>query len=72
MSERLSLSATIEQMQGQPDRIIAEATGEPLWKIREWRRAAGIKGQSGDRSSWTRRDWLMAGAAGIFPEEAAL
>jgi hypothetical protein len=61
----MTLTEALETMRGQPDRLIAEATNEPLWKVREWRRAAGIKGQSGDRSHWNRRDWLLAGAAGI-------
>lgn len=59
------LSQAIERMQGMPDRVIAEATGEPVWKVRRERRAAGLKGNPGDRSHWTRRDWLMAGACGL-------
>ncbi len=52
-------------MKGQPDRLIAEATGEPLWKVRDWRRAAGIKGRSGRREGWDRRQALLNDAAGL-------
>jgi hypothetical protein len=58
-------TATLERMQGRPDREIAEATGQPIWKVREMRQAQGFKGCSGDRSHWSRRDWLLAGATGL-------
>jgi hypothetical protein len=68
----MTLTEALETMRGQPDRLIAEATNEPLWKVREWRRAAGIKGYSGRRDKWTRRDWLLADAAGLFPVAHAM
>jgi hypothetical protein len=52
-------------MQGRPDREIAQATGHKPWKVREMRQARGMKAYSGDRSHWSRRDWLLAGAAGL-------
>lgn len=68
----MTLSEAIERMQGMPDRVIAEATGEPIWKVREHRRAAGIPGNPGPRHRMTRRDWLMAGAAGLTPKDFAI
>jgi hypothetical protein len=62
---RPSLSDAIEAMRGQPDRLIAEATGEPLWKVRDWRRAAGLKAYSGRREGWSRRDWLLNEVSGL-------
>jgi hypothetical protein len=56
---------TLERMQGRPDREIAQATGHKPWKVREMRHARGMKAYSGDRSHWSRRDWLLAGAAGL-------
>lgn len=68
----MNLAEALEQMHGQPDRIIAEATGEPLWKVREWRRAAGIKATLERRLSWTRRQWLLCDSAGLTPSKVAL
>lgn len=56
---------TLERMAGRPDREIAQATSQPIWKVREWRRARGLMAYPGDRSHWDRRDWLMADAAGL-------
>lgn len=63
-------SATLERMQGRPDREIAQAIGCELWKVREMRQAQGIKAHAGSRSHWSRRDWLMAGAAGLWKDVA--
>lgn len=65
-------TAILERMQGRPDREIAEAIGRPVWKVREMRQARGLKAHSGDRSHWSRRDWLMAGAAGLCEDVACL
>lgn len=62
---RLPLAEALEAMRGQPDRLIAEATGEPLWKVRDWRRAAGMHGLSGRRERWDRRQALLNDAAGL-------
>ena len=63
-------TAILEKMAGRPDREIAFCLGQPLWKVREMRQARGIKANTGDRSHWSRRDWLLAGAAGICEDGA--
>lgn len=65
MSNPIPLADALETMRGQPDRLIAKATGEPLWKVREWRRARGLKGLSGRREGWDRRQALLNDAAGL-------
>lgn len=57
-------TATLRRMQGRPDREIAEATGASVRTVREHRRALGIAAHVG-RAHWTRRDWLLADAAGL-------
>jgi hypothetical protein len=69
LKDPMTLSKAIQDMQGQPDRVIAEATGESIRKVRRYRQAAGIRGRSGDTSHWTRRDYLLAGAAGLLENE---
>lgn len=55
---------TLWRMKGKPDADIAKATNHPIRTVREHRRAAGIPAHVG-RSHWTRRDWLLADAAGL-------
>jgi hypothetical protein len=55
---------TLERMQGRPDREIAQATGQPMRQVQEHRRALGIKAAI-PRAGWSRRDYLMASAAGL-------
>lgn len=57
-------TATLQRMQGRPDREIAQAVGHPVSTVRDWRRAMGIKAQP-HRAHWTRRDCLLADAAGL-------
>lgn len=57
-------TATMERMAGQPDAKIAEATGHSIHTVRDRRRAKGIPAFQG-RAHWTRRDWLLADAAGL-------
>jgi len=57
-------TATLQRMQGRPDREIAEAIGFSVMTIRKRRRDLGLKAFQG-RSDWTRKDWLMADAAGL-------
>lgn len=56
-----SHTAILERMAGRPDREIAEATGQPMWKVRERRQALGLKAYSGRRENWDSRDWAFAG-----------
>lgn len=55
---------TLKRMAGRPDSEIAEATGHAVRTVREHRRALGICAYQG-RAHWTRRDWLLADAAGL-------
>jgi len=51
-------------MAGRPDAEIADATKFSIRTVREHRRALGISAFQG-RAHWTRRDWLLADAAGL-------
>ena len=55
---------TLKAMAGKPDAEIAGITGHSVRAIRERRRALGINAFPG-RANWTRRDWLLADAAGL-------
>lgn len=55
---------TLERMQGRADADIARATGHSVRTVRDWRRARGLRAFAG-RENWTRRDWLLADAAGL-------
>ncbi len=57
-------TATLKRMAGRPDSEIAATTGHAVRTIREHRRALGICAYQG-RAHWTRRDWLLADAAGL-------
>lgn len=57
-------TATLKAMQGRPDSEIANATGFSVRTVREYRRALGICAFQ-NRGHWTRRDWLLADAAGL-------
>lgn len=57
-------SETLKRMRGRPDSEIANATGFSVRTVREHRRAMGFCAYQG-RSTWTRRDWLLADAAGL-------
>lgn len=57
-------TATLERMQGRPDREIALKTGHSIRTVRDRRQALGIKAHVG-RSHWSRRDWLLHDAAGL-------
>jgi len=57
-------TVTLERMAGRPDAQIAETTGHSVPTIRERRRALGLR-PCQHRAHWTRRDWLMADAAGL-------
>lgn len=57
-------TATLERMEGRPDSEIAGATGFSIRTVREHRRALGIRAHQ-NRAHWTRRDWLLADAAGL-------
>lgn len=61
-----SHTATLERMAGRPDREIAEATGHAEITVRKRREALGMKAYIGrPRPSWSRRDLLLNGAAGL-------
>ena len=55
---------TLERMQGRSFREIAKAMKRPLSTVKAHAQARGIKGY-GSRAHWTRKDWLMADAAGL-------
>jgi hypothetical protein len=57
-------TATLKRMAGRPDSEIASATGFSVRTVREYRRALGICAFQ-NRGHWTRRDWLLADAAGL-------
>ena len=57
-------SETLKRMQGRPDSEIANATGFSIRTVREYRRALGICAHQ-NRAHWSRRDWLLADAAGL-------
>jgi hypothetical protein len=57
-------TATLERMQGRPDREIAEATGHAVVTVKKRRADLGIAGYR-KREGWTRRDWLLHDAAGL-------
>lgn len=57
-------TATLKAMQGRPDGEIARATGFSVRTVREYRRALGICAYR-NRAHWSRRDWLLADAAGL-------
>jgi len=40
-------------------------TGHCAITIRKRREAAGLPAYHADRATWTRREWLMASAAGL-------
>lgn len=55
---------TLKRMAGRPDSEIAGATGFSVRTVREYRRALGICAYQ-NRAHWSRRDWLLADAAGL-------
>lgn len=57
-------SETLKRMRGRPDSEIANATGFSIRTVREYRRALGFCAFPG-RAEWTRKDWLLADAAGL-------
>lgn len=57
-------AATLQRMEGQPDAEIAKEAGFSIRTVREYRRAQGIRAHIG-RANWSRRDWLLADAAGL-------
>lgn len=58
-------TATLERMQGRPDREIALALDRTVKAIRHQRQGMGIKAQP-HRANWTRREWLLADSAGLY------
>lgn len=63
-------TATLERMAGDAaDADIARETGHCVRTVRDRRNAAQLPAYHPARPAWTRRDWLMAGAAGYWPGE---
>lgn len=57
-------TATLKRMAGRSPKAIAEVTGHAVVTVKKRLQAAGIR-SFGNRSAWTRRDWLLADAAGL-------
>lgn len=57
-------TAKMIELAGRPDAEIADATGHSIRTVRDRRQAQGLKACHG-RAHWTRRDWLLADAAGL-------
>lgn len=63
-------TATLQRMAGRvPDADIASVTGHCERTIRDHRNAAGLPAYA-HRPKWTRRDYLLAGAAGLWEDAA--
>lgn len=60
-------TAVLERMAGKvPDAQIAKATGHCERTVRDNRNAAGLPPYHPQRTGWSRRDWLLAGSAGLM------
>lgn len=57
-------TAALERMQGRPLAEIARVLRRPIATVKARNAALGFKTFRG-RKDWTRRDWLMADAAGL-------
>ena len=57
-------TATMESMAGRSPADIAQQTGHSVATVKKRMQDAGIH-SFGSRSHWTRRDWLLADAAGL-------
>lgn len=63
-------TATLERMAGKiSDARIAEVTGHNERTVRDRRNALGLPAYCA-RPKWTRRDYLLAGAAGLMESAA--
>ena len=59
-------TATLQAWAGKrSDARIGQMTGHCAITIRKRREAAGLPAYHADRATWTRREWLMASAAGL-------